>query len=110
MGCQKIIVTNACGHSMAVSYAFCGGNHLNNPDTNRACYDITRPIVSLKKIVRYAIGREFCGPACRALHQGWYCCTCNHLPVRGYLDQDNRMVVHQTCLGAVHALCTACLM
>lgn len=110
MGCQRVIVTNACGHNMKICYAYCGGNHLNNPSTNRACYEITKPFLSIKRMVRYAVGGEFCSPQCRALHLGWLCCTCNHSLVRGYVDYTNRVVVHQTRLGMVHALCTGCYM
>lgn len=109
MGCREVIVTNACGHNMRLCYAYCGGNHLNNPNTNRVCYEITKPIISFKSIRRYAAGRDFCSPGCRAWHLGWLCCTCNYRLVRGYIDDQTRLLVHKTPTGMIHALCTGCL-
>lgn len=107
MGCQKIILTNPCGHELKVSYAYCGRYHVNSTQANMACYESSKPIFDFG-FKRYIVGSSYCGRVCKAYAQGWWCCSCNSRFVKGYVDPVTNLLVHKTSRSIPHALCNNC--
>ncbi|KAH7001769.1 hypothetical protein B0J12DRAFT_754878 [Macrophomina phaseolina] len=104
--CVMIVITYPCSHTKSVTYEYCGGDHLNTPDSSKSCHNSVS--IDKRVICHMMAGPNICENPCKLVSEGWYCCTCGYLYVSGVVHPVTNKAVHEADDGSIHMYCDEC--